>query len=331
MNIFGSLLNSTIILALSLMVVALGGMFSERSGVINIGLDGCMIIGALAGTLTIWALNNSGLGATLKQWGILIAIFVSVLSGIVYSLFLAFASIRLKADQTIGGTALNLFAPAFGYLLVRSIIFVNDTPSSTIPTNFDWAVLKLNFSESFKSTFIYTVFFKNFSLFIPIAILILVVSIIVLYRTKFGLRLMSCGEYPQASASCGINVFKMRYAGVIISGALSGFGGCMWSLSNTSGFQPLSGVAGFGFLALAVMIFGNWKPHTICGAALIFGFFTCLGKYAGVISFLPKFEGINDFVYSMMPYIITLIVLAIFSKNSRAPKSEGIPYDVGMR
>lgn len=331
-SIFGGLLNSTIVISLSLLVVALGGMFTERSGVINIGLDGCMIIGALAGTLTMWAMNKSGLGEKLGQWALVIAILVSVASGILYSMLLAFASIHLKADQTIGGTALNMFAPAFGYLLVRSLIQGSEgQPSSTVPTNYSWATIDFGFSDAFRKTFIFNAFFKGFTIFVPLAILIFIIAFIVLYKTRFGLRLMSCGEHPQSSASAGINVYKMRYIGVSISGALSGFGGAMWSLTNAAGFQPLNGVAGFGFLALAVMIFGNWKPQTILGAAFIFGFFNCLGTSASSISWLPSFGDINGYVYKILPYFITLVVLAFSSKNSKAPKAEGIPYDVGMR
>lgn len=340
-SIIAGLINSTYVVALCLTVVALGGMFTERSGVINIGLEGVMIVGACAGSLAIYYFGLSGFLQSAKQWAVLIAIIIAMLAGIIYSMLLAFASINLKADQTIGGTALNMFAPAFCYLLTASLIHdpVTGSKVTTItlldPSKIDWVHTNLGFSDEFMNSFIGTLLFKNFAITTPIAIIIWVIAFIVLYKTRFGLRLMSCGEHPQAAASAGINVYKMRYFGVGISGALAGFGGIMWVFISTTGFLPGNGVAGFGFLALAVMIFGNWKPQNILGAAFIFAFFNALGKYAGSIPWMPSFSnlasGSADYIYKMLPYFVTLIVLAFTSKSSRAPKMEGIPYDVGMR
>ena len=163
------------------------------------------------------------------------------------------------------------------------------------------------------------------------ALLLLVVSAVVLYKTRFGLRLRSCGEQPQAADSVGINVYRMRYAGVFISGLLGGIGGLAYTVAAGSGFQ--SAVAGYGFLALAVMIFGNWKPLNILGASLFFALFKIIGSYSASIPFLPSFENVksSEYIYLMLPYIVTMIVLILTSKKSRAPKAEGIPYDKGQR
>ena len=163
-----------------------------------------------------------------------------------------------------------------------------------------------------------------------IAVLAVVAAYITLYKTRFGLRLMACGEHPQAAASVGISVCKMRWAGVLISGVLGGLGGICYILAGVSEWKFENGVAGFGFLALAVMIFGQWKPTRIALAALLFGLFRALSNVYAGFSFLAALN-IPGAVYNMMPYIISLLVLAFTSKNSRAPKAEGIPYDVSQR
>lgn len=162
-------------------------------------------------------------------------------------------------------------------------------------------------------------------------LLLLIAATIVIYKTKFGLRLRSCGENPAAADSVGINVFKMRYIGVMISGAMAGMGGVAFTLAAGSGFA--STVAGYGFLALAVMIFGNWQPLKIGLAALLFAFFKSLSGMSSSIPFLPSFDNVKEslYIYLMIPYIVTMIILALTSKKSRAPKAEGIPYQKGMR
>ena len=162
-----------------------------------------------------------------------------------------------------------------------------------------------------------------------IALILLILSYVVLYKTKFGLRLLACGEHPQAADSVGINVYKMRYAGVLISGALGGLGGLVYITAGVSEWKFENGVAGFGFLALAVMIFGQWKPFHIAGAAVFFAVFRSLANIADstVLSHL----GLSKNIYNMMPFIASMIILAFTSKNSQAPKAEGIPYDKGAR
>ncbi len=328
MKILADILSATIVFAVPLLLVALGGMFSERSGVINIALEGIMVVGALFSCLTLRALDAAGWGATQPQLGMLVAILVAALSGMVYSLLLAFASINLKADQTIGGTALNMLAPALAITITWAIQGQGQT-TILIPT---WTrITQANFGLEVQDTFLQNFLFKSFYLTTPVAILLLVLTVIFLYKTRFGLRLRACGEHPQAADSVGINVYRMRYAGVCISGFLGGIGGLAYTVAAGSGFQ--SAVAGYGFLALAVMIFGNWKPLNILGASLFFALFKIIGSYSGSIPFLPSFENVksSEYIYLMLPYIVTMIVLVLTSKKSRAPKAEGVPYDKGAR
>ena len=181
-----------------------------------------------------------------------------------------------------------------------------------------------------KKAFLVNIGGFEFNWFMLMALIALVCSWVVLYRTRFGLRLMACGEHPQAADSVGINVYRMRYAGVLISGFLGGLGGIVYITAGVSEWKFEYGVAGFGFLALAVMIFGQWKPTRIALAALLFGLFRALGNvYTGFD--LLKNLNLPSSVYNMLPYIVSLVVLAFTSQKSRAPKAEGIPYDKGMR
>ena len=303
------LIKYTLLYGIVLMLVALGGMFSEHSGIINIALEGIMVIGGVAGVLTLTMLP-AGMPVFLV---VLISVLVAALAGMVYSLLLAFASINLKADQTIGGTALNMLATAIAIILAKN--FNGSTSAKIAYTN---------------KAFLFKLGDLELSVFIPLGIVLLVLSYIVMYKTRFGLRLRSCGEHPQAADSVGINVYKMRYAGVLISGMLGGLGGIVYITAGVSEWKFENGVAGFGFLALAVMIFGQWKPTRIAMAALLFGFFRALGNVYTGFDFL-KAMNLPSSVYNMLPYIISLVVLAFTSKKSRAPKAEGIPYDKGQR
>ena len=328
MKILADILAATILFAIPLLLVALGGMFSERSGIINIALEGIMIVGALFGTLYLRAADLSGYGTAHPQMAVFWAVLISAFCGAAFSLLLAFASINLKADQTIGGTALNMLAPAFAITLTWAVQGQGQT-NIFIPTwtRITQSTLGIATADTFWQNFL----FKSFFLTTPIAIILFVVAIVLLYKTRFGLRLRACGEHPQAADSVGINVYKMRYAGVFISGLLGGIGGLAYTLAAGSAFQ--STVSGYGFLALAVMIFGNWKPLNILCASLFFALFKILGSYSGSIPFLPKFENVkaSEYIYLMLPYIVTMVLLILTSKKSRAPKAEGIPYDKGQR
>lgn len=310
------LLQYTLIFASVLTLVALGGCFSEHSGVINIGLEGIMVMGALGGALMMRYLPM-GMAAPVT---ILLVILASVIVGMLCSLLLAVAAINFNADQTLVGTALNLLGPAAAVVIVRALNMAADPDNVSSTVEYKAA----------KKAFLVNIGKFEFSWFMLIAFLMLVVSYVVLYKTRFGLRMMACGEHPQAADSVGINVYKMRYAGVLISGALGGLGGLVYITAGVSEWKFENGVAGFGFLAMAVMIFGQWKPGNIGLAALLFGLFRALSNvYTGFDALVAL--KIPSTVYNMLPYIISLVVLVFVSKNSRAPKAEGIPYDKGQR
>ena len=274
------LIQYTLIFASVLILVALGGCFAEHSGVINIGLEGIMVMGALGGALMM----------------------------------------KYLSAETIVGTAMNMLGTAAATVIVKAI----NTAES--PDNVSSTIQYINE----KKAFLVNIGSFEFNWFMLLTALLLAGSYILLYKTRFGLRLMACGEHPQAADSVGINVYKMRYAGVLISGVLGGLGGIVYITAGVSEWKFEMGVAGFGFLALAVMIFGQWKPQRIAAAALLFGLFRALSNVYTGFSFLASLN-IPSSVYNMLPYVISLIVLAFTSQKSRAPKAEGIPYDKGLR
>lgn len=338
------LIQQTLLYAVPLMIVALAGVFAERSGIINLALEGIMIFGAFIGVLFVRSMQPLFAGAVIQgnwlalQGFELLAMLVSAALGAAFSLLLSFASVNLKADQTIGGTALNLMAPALVLFLVRVLVNQNTLQMENGDAA-SWFMLKKSTFGIDKSTnlgFLGETFLNKVYLATYICILVFVILSVILYKTRFGLRLRSCGENPQAADSLGINVYKMRYAGTTISGALAGMGGFVYALT-TANCTANGDVAGFGFLALAVMIFGNWKPLNIAGASLLFGLFKCVAAAYSSIDlngdgrFLLAELGISSHLYRMLPYLVTLAVLAFTSKKSRAPKAEGIPYDQGSR
>lgn len=319
MSVLYMIIQQTMFFAIPLLIVALGGMFTERGGVTNIALDGTMIMGAFTSILFISRVQDNMSGQGL----LLIALLIAALTGGVFSLLLAYSAINMKSDQIIGGTALNMFAPAFAVYAARliqdsgvqQIQFINSFRIAKVPVLGDIPVIgKMFFSNCYITTLI--------------GIIILIISIIVLYKTRFGLRLRSCGEHPQAADSVGIKVYKMRYAGVIISGVLGGIGGLVFIIPTSTNFDAT--VAGYGFLALAVMIFGQWKPVRIFFAALFFGLMKTVAAVYSVIPFLDELPLTSDF-YKMIPFIATLIVLAFTSKKSQAPRAVAQPYDKGSR
>ena len=309
------LLQYTLIFTSVLMLVALGGCFSEHSGVVNIGLEGIMVFGALGGALVMKYLAPT----TAPALAFLLVTVAAMLTGAIYSLLLAVAAVNFNADQTLVGTAMNLLGISASTVIVKAINTAEN--SANVSSEIMYVEIKKSFAIV-KGT--------EFSWFMVLAVLLLIASYVILYKTKFGLRLMACGEHPQAADSVGINVYRMRYAGVMISGLLGGLGGLVYITAGVSAWKFENGVAGFGFLALAVMIFGSWKPQQIALAALLFGLFRSLSNVYTGFAFLKNLN-LPSTVYNMLPYIISLVVLAIFSKNSAAPKAEGIPYDKGMR
>lgn len=271
------LIRQTLIYAVPLMVVALAGVYAERSGVINLALEGIMIFGAFIGVLFVRLVQQWGWFDAAKAAGdwvslqgfMLMTMAVAALLGAIFSLLLAFAAINLRADQTVGGTALNLLAPALVLFLIRLIANQNTLQMAT-GDSASWFMIKksmFGYGRTDEVGFLFDTFVNKVYLATYVCILVFIIMSVILYCTRFGLRLRSCGENPQAADSLGINVFKMRYAGVTISGALAGMGGFVYALTTTN-CTSNGDVAGFGFLALAVMIFGNWKPLSVAGAAL---------------------------------------------------------------
>lgn len=316
MNLF-FLFQQTMFFAIPLLIVALGGLFSERSGVINIALEGIMIMGAFCG---IFFLHIFG-GSMHPQLLLIVALMVSGCVGLLFSLLHAFASIHMKADQTISGTALNIFAPAFCIFVARMLLgtqqvdFVNAFRIKSIPVLGEIPIIG-------------PLFFQNTYLTTFIGFIILFLSVVIIYHTRFGLRMRACGELPQAADAAGVSVFKIRYVSVSISGFLAGMGGLIFVIPTSTNFNAT--VAGYGFLALAVLIFGQWKPYRILFAAFFFGFMKTLASTYSVIPFLYQL-GIPGNVYKMIPYIATLVVLIFVSKSSAAPAAEGESFDKGKR
>ena len=275
-----------------------------------------MIMGALGGALAMRYISPN-VPAIVMILGVLA---ISALVGMIYSCLLAVACINFKADQTLVGTALNLLGTAGATVIVKAInTAANPDDVSSIV---QYAGAKKAFTVNLGSF--------EFSWFMLVTALLLAASYVLLYKTRFGLRLMACGEHPQAADSVGINVYKMRYIGVLISGVLGGIGGMAYIIPSVSSWNFEVGVSGAGFLALAVMIFGQWKPFRIFLAAVFFALFKSLANIASSIPFLADL-GWTQNMYNMIPFIASMIILAFTSKKSRAPKAEGIPYDKGSR
>lgn len=297
-----------------MLITALGALYCERSGVINIGLEGFMIVGSFAGALTVSKLQEAGVSGAL--W---IGLLVAAIAGMLFSLLHAFASINLNADQTISGTAINMMAGAITVFLARNITGSGNIRITLgfirkdVPILSDIPVIgPLFFSRAYSTTWL--------------VLAILIFSTFLLYKTKFGLRLRACGEHPQAAAAAGISVMKMRYIGVMVSGALAALGGAVILVTYSGEFN--GSVAGLGFLALAALIFGQWKPLGILAATLFFGFATTIANISQII---PQLASIPSVLLKIFPYVVTLIALVLFSKSTQAPKAAGEPFDAGKR
>jgi len=321
--LFGSnslffVLRRSIYIIVPLILVAFGGLYSERSGVVNIALEGMMVFGAFIGILFMVTFQNSSMNSQLIY---LIGILLAGLAGMIFSLIHAFASINMKANQIISGTALNLLAPAFALFIIKLLNGGED-----ILFRDDYFVRSMGFLTNIPV--LGPIFFEKgyYSTFYTIIIIIIVATI--LYRTRIGLRLRACGEHPHAADAAGINVAKMRYFGVMMSGLLSGIGGLLLIIPLDTAYRATA--SGYGFLALAVLISGQWKPFRIILVAIFFGFMLNLSGAYQSISFLNN-AGIPYRVYSMIPFILTLVLLAFTSRTSQAPRAAGEPYDPGKR
>jgi len=327
MNIFYEVMQQTFVVAIPLMIVALGGLFSERSGVTNIALEGIMLIGAFFG---IWSVQLLERNTNLDVQSLyLIAMLVGAFFGALFSMLHGFASIYMKSDQIISATALNLFAVAFVTFTARMTQRHPDgrlTGGSQIGFRSRFLIEEVPILS--RIPFIGDIFFKQTFLSFFVGLIILLLTIVIINHTRLGLRIRACGENPHAADSLGINIYRLRFLAVTISGGLAGIGGVFYIANTSTEYAPT--VAGMGFLAIAVLIFGNWKPHLILFAAIFFGIMRVTGQYYGNIPFLRDL-GIPGAFYRMTPYLATLIVLALFSKTSRAPKALGQIYDQGKR
>ncbi len=297
-----------------LLITALGALFSERSGIVNIGLEGLMVVGAFAGAYAIFQLE-----ASFGGWAVWVGLLLAFIIGVLFSLLHAFASINLSANQVISGTAINMIAGAVTVFLARNmtgsgnIRITKGMPRFDIPWLSDIPIIgPLFFSQTYLSTWL--------------ILAILLISAWALYRTPFGLRLRACGEHPHAAEAAGINVRRMRYIGVMISGGFAGLGGAVIIVTFAGEFT--GSVSGLGFLALAALIFGQWRPLGVLGATFFFGFASTV---ANVSQAIPSLAEIPPYLLKVFPYVVTLIALVLFSKSSQAPKAAGEPYDSGKR
>lgn len=298
-----------------IIMAALGGLFSERSGIVNIALEGIMMVGGFAAAALTVVLEPV---TPLAPW---LGLLLGVLSGIVFSALHAFASVNLRADQTVSGTALNILATGLTVYLCQ--VFFNQQRTRT----FSDGIRKITIPGLSKIPFLGDILFEEIYPTFYLAVLLVVLTWFLVYKTPLGLRLRSCGEHPQAAASMGINVYAMRYVGVLTSGGLAGLAGGTMVLTQDIQYT-VSSVHGVGFIALASLIFGKWSPWGVLGAGLFFGFSQTLSLYANDIKFLAGLP--LEFFY-MLPYILTIVALMIFAGKSVGPRASGEIYDAGKR
>ena len=314
MNVVYQIFPYAVAYTIPLLITALGGLYSERSGVVNIGLEGLMVVGSFTAALVIYTLHP-----VVGDGAVYIGLAAAMVFGALFSLLHAFASINLNADQVISGTAINMIAGSLTVFIARNIIgsgnitIIKGLSRMDIPVFSKIPVIgKLIFTQTYATTWLVFV--------------ILGLASFLLYKTAFGLRLRACGEHPHAADAAGVNVYKMRYAGVMFSGAFSGLGGA--AILVTYSGQFTGSVSGLGFLALASLIFGQWKPLGILAATLFFGFASTVANVSQVI---PALSSIPIVILKVFPYVVTLAALVVFSKSSQAPKAAGEPFSHGKR
>lgn len=305
LNNISLLIGNTFMYSAPLIFGALGGVISERSGVVNLGIEGMMTVGAFVGTAVGYFTGNPWIG-----------FLVAGLAGGLFALLHAVASITFKADQTISGIALNLIGPGLALFLCR-MFFSGATMTQPVPHKLP-KILGGAQSNTVAQNL-------NFDITVILAFVAMLVMWFVLYRTKWGLRVRSVGEHPAAADTLGISVTRTRYVCVILSGVLAGFGGASMTLAVIQQFTPTA-ISGQGFIALAAVIFGKWTPQGAYGACLLFGFAQALAVFMGLVKVPIRSE-----ILAMLPYILTIIVLILFVGRSVAPKSDGLPYEKGTR
>jgi simple sugar transport system permease protein len=318
MDILSSMLTLTLIYSTPIIITALGGMFSERSGVVNIALEGLMMFGAFTAATTLVLIEGLPFIGDFAPW---IALLSGIIAGGVVSLLHAYLSINLKSDQVISGTAINMLATGTTIYLAQIIFGQQRTK------NYETGFIKTTYDNLARIPIIGKILFDNIYPTVYVALILVFISWYVLYKTPFGLRLRATGEHPQAVDSMGISVYKMRYIGVFLSGCFGGLGGAILVLTMDTQYTVTS-IHGIGFISLAALVFGRWKPAGVLGASLFFGFSQILSVYSSSISFLSNLP--YEFFYAL-PYVLTIIALVIFSGKAVGPKAAGEAYDKGKR
>lgn len=310
-SILALIISSTLVYSAPLVFTALGGVYSENSGIVNIGLEGIMTIGAFSSI--VFNLTFAATFGKLTPW---LGALVGGIAGLIFSLLHAVATINFRADHIISGTVLNLMAPPLCVFLIKAIY--NKGQTQNISANFGY----FTFPGLANIPVLGPIFFKNTSAPAWCSIILAILLWWVLYKTRFGLRLRSSGENPQAADTLGINVYKMRYAGVLISGFLGGIGGAVFAEAISGNFSVTT-IVGQGFMALAAVIFGKWNPIGAMLASLFFGFAQSLSIIGNQ---LPGISHIPSVYMQIAPYVITILVLVLFFGKSVAPAADGVNY-----
>lgn len=318
LGILSDLMHNTIVFSTALIFASLGGLYSERSGVVNIALEGIMIVGAFTGAVVTYFADVTLGGSALSPW---IGFLAAIIAGILFSLLHALASVTFKADQVVSGVALNFLAGGATVYLVK-LLFDGAGQSKTLEHTFTKFDIPLLSDIPYLGKALFTAYPTSY-----IAFALVFISYFVIFKTPFGLRLRSVGEHPKAADTMGINVYKMRYIGVMISGALAAMGGATLALTTTHNFSHNT-ISGQGFIALAALIFGKWHPFGVLGASLFFGVAMALNSLFQVFN-LTEYIPV-DFIY-MLPYLLTILALAGVVGRSEGPASAGKPYEKGER
>lgn len=317
LTIIGQLINTTLVFATALIFTSLGGIFSEKSGVTNLGLEGLMIFGAFAAGVAGYYAQDAGLSGF---GAACIGVLAAIVFGVLVSLIHAVASITFKADQVISGIVINFLAAGSTLYMVK--LLFDGAGETGLISGFD----KVTIPYLSTIPLIGDVFFHAYPT-TYLAVVAVIVTYFVLYKTPFGLRLRSVGEHPSAADTVGIKVNRLRYIGVMLSGALAGIGGATITLTTTGTFSHNT-ISGQGYIAIAAMIFGKWNPWGAFGAAVFFGLAQAVRNYVQLFAWT---QSIPQEVIYMLPYVLTIIVLVAAVGRSSAPSALGQPYDPSKR
>ncbi|ULL18682.1 ABC transporter permease [Paenibacillus sp. H1-7] len=317
LRILGELVNTTLVFSTALIFAAMGGIFSERSGVVNIGLEGLMVSGAFASAVATHAVEQAGMAGAAPWLGLVAA----MLFGVLFSLVHAVATVTFNADQVVSGVVINFLAAGFTVYLVK-ILYEGSGQTETLNAVFSKVAIPVLSSIPFLGEAIFNAYPTTY-----LALILVALTYYILFKTPFGLRLRSVGEHPGAADTVGIKVKRIRYIGVLLSGALAGLGGATITLTTTSSFSHNT-ISGQGFIALAAMIFGKWHPVGALGAAIFFGLAQAVRNFVQLFDFAKSVP--VEFLY-MLPYVLTILVLAGAVGRANAPSALGEPYDPGKR